>query len=119
MGKNLLFPACAPANLGAPRWFDATAGPVFNVNASKYGHIDCLDDLFIAAGNLICPTDFSADKAKYKSHLATTIDTFLTGLFQGKDDLFNKLEDPSSFGVDVTLRQDLKGMSHTDIAPGC
>merc|ERR1712194_787268 len=34
--KNFLFPACAPANLGAPLWFDAVAGPVFNVNASQY-----------------------------------------------------------------------------------
>jgi hypothetical protein len=117
--KNLLFPACAPANLGAPRWFDATAGPVFNVNASKYGHIDCLDDIFIAAGNIICPTDFSTDKNAYKSHLATTIDTFLTGLYNGQEDLFEKLEDPSSFAVDVTLRQDLKAMSHADIVPGC
>ena len=97
--KNILFPSCAPAKLGAPRWFDATAGPVFNVNASKYGHIDCLDNLFIAAGNLICPTDKSTDKDAYKAHLATSIDMFLTGLYEGREELFEKLEDPASFGV--------------------
>jgi len=116
---NRLFPACAPAELGANRWFDAAAGPVFNVNASKYGHIDCLDDLFIAAGKLICPTDKSTDKKAYKSHLADSIYIFLTGLFQGEADNFDKMEDPTSFGVDVTLRQDLKGMAHEDIKPGC
>merc|ERR1711977_784921 len=102
--KNLLFPACAPAKLGAPRWFDATAGPLFNVNASKYGHIDCLNDLFIAAGNLICPTDKTTDKAAYREHLATTIDVFLSGVFYSKADNFAQLEDPKSFGITVTLR---------------
>merc|ERR1712187_402985 len=117
--KNFFFPACAPANLGAPRWFDATAGPVFNVNASKYGHIDCLDNIFITAGKLLCPTDKTTDKDAYKAHLASTIDTFLTGLSRGQGDMFDKLEDPSGFALDVTLRQDLKGMSHAEIMPGC
>merc|ERR1712048_1157595 len=105
--KNILFPACAPANPGAPRWFDATAGPIFNVNASKYGHIDCLDNIFIAAGSLMCPTDKTTDKDAYRNHLAATIDLFLDGFFNGKSSNFDQLEDPSSFGVDVTVRQDL------------
>jgi len=117
--KNALFPACAPAKLGAPRWFDATAGPLFNVNASKYGHIDCLNDLFIAAGNLICPTDKTTDKPAYREHLATTIDMFLGGVFDGAAANFKKLEDASSFSVEVSTRQDLKGISHADIKPGC
>jgi len=117
---KLLMPSCAPAKLGAPRWFDATAGPLFNVNASKYGHVDCLNNFYITAGNLICPTDRTTDKDAYKAHLASSIDTFLSGLFEGQQEAaFQKLEDPSSFGVDVTLRQDLKGMSHSAIKPGC
>merc|ERR1712050_41041 len=117
--KNVLFPACAPAKLGAPRWFNAIAGPVFNVNASKYGHIDCLDDIYIVAGNLLCPTDKNTDKSAYRSYLATTIDVFLNGLFHARPDNFEKLEDASAFGIDVTLRQDLKGMAVGDIKPGC
>merc|ERR1712048_973215 len=89
VAKNKLFPACAPAKLGAPRWFDAVAGPVFNVNASKYGHVDCLNDVFIKAGTIMCPSDKTTDK------------------------------NASSFGVDVTLRQDLKEMDVSDIKPGC
>jgi len=117
--NNRFFPACAPAKLGAPRWFDATAGPVFNVNASKYGHIDCLDDAFISVGKLMCPTDKTTDKKAYKAHLADSIDLFLAGLFEGKTENFAKLQDPSSFGIDVTLRQDLKGMGQEDIKAGC
>jgi len=117
--NNRLFPACAPAKLGANRWFDATAGPVFNVNASKYGHIDCLNDALIGAGRLVCPSDKTTDKGAYRAHLASTIDLFLSGLFDNKADNFNKLEDASTFPVDVTVRQDLKGMAHADIAPGC
>jgi len=117
--KNRFFPACAPAELGATRWFDAAAGPVFNVNASKYGHVDCLDDSFISAGGLICPTDKTTDKDAYRHHLAATIDLFLDGVFQGKSANFDQLEDTSTFGVDVTVRQDLKGMAHSDIKPVC
>merc|ERR1712157_334812 len=62
VAKNKLFPACAPAKLGAPRWFDAVAGPVFNVNASKYGHVDCLNDALILAGGLACPTNLFTNK---------------------------------------------------------
>jgi len=119
VAKNKLFPACAPAKLGAPRWFDAVAGPVFNVNASHYGHIDCLNDLYIKAGTLLCPTDKTTDKKAYRSHLASTIDLFLDGIFQGHTDNLNQLQDATSFGVEVTLRQDLKNIDVSDIKPGC
>jgi hypothetical protein len=118
-GFGVLIPACAPAKLGAPRWFNAVAGPVWNVNASKYGHVDCLDDLYIGAGGLVCPTDKSTDKKAYRTHLANTIDVFLKGLFQGQVKNFDTLEDASSFAIDVTVRRDLKGLAHGDIKPGC
>jgi len=117
--KNALFPACAPAKLGAPRWFDATAGPVWNVNASKYGHIDCTNDIAITAAGFVCPSDKSTDKAAYRSHLASAIDLFLTGLFDAKPEHFDALEDPTTFGVDVTLRHELNGLARTDVKAGC
>lgn len=118
-GKGLLFPPCAPAKLGAPRWFDATAGPVWNVNASSYGHVDCLDDLFIAAGKMICPSDKTTDKKAYRAHLADTVALFLEGVFNGDTDKFSLLEDATKFNVAVTVRSDLKGQSHAEIKPGC
>jgi hypothetical protein len=118
-GKNLLFPACAPAKLGAPRWFDAAAGPVWNVNASSYGHVDCLDDLFIAAGKLVCPSDRKTDKKAYRTYLADTVALFLDGVLNGNTDKFSLLEDATKFNIAVTLRSDLKGQSHKDIKAGC
>lgn len=118
-GKNALFPACAPAKLGAPRWFDATAGPVWNVNASSYGHVDCLDDLFIAAGKLVCPSEKKTDKKAYRAYLADTVALFLDGVLNGNTDKFDMLEDAAKFDIAVTVRNDLKGQSHADIKPGC
>jgi hypothetical protein len=118
-GKNLLFPACAPAKLGAPRWFDAVAGPVWNVNASSYGHVDCLNDLFIAAGGFVCPTDRKTDKKAYRKHLADTVAIFLDGVLNGNTDKFSLLEDATKSNIAVTVRSDLKGMSHADIKAGC
>merc|ERR1719263_1183449 len=117
--NNFLFPACAPLKLGAPRWFDATAGPVWNVNASKYGHVDCLDDLVIAAGGFVCPTDKSTDKKAYRKHLADTVSLFLDAVLNDEPAKLDDLEKVSSFGVEVTLRQDLKGLAHSDIKAGC
>jgi len=114
--KNILFPACAPANLGAPRWFDAVAGPVFNVNASQYGHVDCLNDAIILAGGLVCPTNLATNKNRYKNHLAKTIHWFLSGVFDGNTENLDLLQDTSSYKIDVTLRQDLKNAA---IKPGC
>jgi hypothetical protein len=119
LGKNALFPACAPAKLGAPRWFDATAGPVWNVNASSYGHVDCLDDLFIAAGKLICPSDKTTDKKAYRSYLADTVALFLDAVLNSHTDKLSLLEDVTKFSINVTLRSDLKGQSHADVKPGC
>jgi hypothetical protein len=117
--RGILTPPCAPANLGAPRWYDAAAGPIFNVNTSKYGHVDCLNDGIIVLAAAVCKTDFSTDKNAYRTHLANTIHTFLDGVFAGKEDNFAQLEDASSFDLDVAVRTDLKGLSHSDIKPGC
>jgi chlorophyllase len=119
LGKNFLFPPCAPAKLGAPRWFDATAGPVWNVNASSYGHIDCLDDLFITAGKFVCPSNKKTDKKAYRTYLADTVALFLDGVLNGNTDKFTLLEDATKFDIAVTVRNDLKGQTHADIKPGC
>merc|ERR1712032_786393 len=119
VSSNILFPACAPADLGAPRWFDATSGPVWNVNASTFGHIDCIDDSFAGIASVICPRTKGADYSAYKAYLADAIDIFLQGVLDGKTDNFALLEDASTFSIDVTVRSDLKGLSHADISGGC
>merc|ERR1712232_61230 len=104
--NNLLFPACAPAKLGSPRWYNATSGPVWNVFAAKYGHVDCMDDSLIAAEGFVCPTDTSTNKAAYRSHLARSVGIFLDALFGGKPENLSKLEDTSQFQINVTVKHD-------------
>merc|ERR1712217_212782 len=73
MGDNGLDPrgglggvSCAPLALGSPRWYNAWAGPIWHVNATAYGHVDCLDDAVLnqKANNLALledPSHFSLD----------------------------------------------------------
>merc|ERR1712190_248557 len=109
--------SCAPLALGSPRWYNAWAGPIWHVNATAYGHVDCLDDAMISIGHLVCPSNKKSDKNLYRQHLADTAALFIEGLLDNKQDNFALLEDASHFPVDVILQHDRKGM--TPIRPGC
>jgi hypothetical protein len=112
--------SCSPAELSGPRWFDAMQGPVWNVNATKYGHVDCLNGLVGTLGASVCAASSKlTSNKKYRKMLATSITTFLGAVFDGHTDDLALLEDASKFGVEVVLRQDLKGISHSDVKPGC
>jgi hypothetical protein len=116
---DLLGVSCSPAKLSGPRWFDAMQGPVWNVNATKYGHVDCLNSGVGALGGIMCPTGAFTNKKKYRKMLASSITTFLGAVLDGKTDDLAQLEDASQFGVEVVVRQDLKGMAHGDVKKGC
>jgi len=51
--------------------------------------------------------------------LASSITTFLGAMFDGRTDDLALLEDASQFGVEVVVRQDLKGLAHSDVKAGC
>mmetsp|Transcript_1887 Transcript_1887/g.4251 ORF Transcript_1887/g.4251 Transcript_1887/m.4251 type:complete len:318 (-) Transcript_1887:28-981(-) len=114
-----LFPACAPAKLSGDRWYNAMAGPVWNVHAANYGHVDCLDDGAAAAAGLVCKSDPTYPNAPYKAALADAATLFLRALFNGETANFAALEDAAHFGVNVTTKADLKGQTHAEIRPGC
>jgi hypothetical protein len=111
--------SCSPAKLSGPRWFDAMQGPVWNVNATKYGHIDCLNALTGVVAGKVCPTNRLASNKPYRKMLATTITTFLGAVLDGDTDDLALLEDASKFGVEVVVKQDLKGIAHNDVKGGC
>jgi len=111
--------SCSPAKLSGPRWFDAMQGPVWNVNATQFGHIDCLNFGVGAVGSLVCPTKLGSNRKKYRKMLAKSITTFLGAVLGGKTDDLALLEDASKFGVEVVVRSDMKGMAHGDVKPGC
>merc|ERR1712194_55009 len=109
--------ACAPIALGSPRWYNAWSGPIWHVNATAYGHVDCLDDALISVGGLVCPSDSKTDKPLYREHLASTATLFIDAVLNREAGNFALLEDPSKFSVDVILEHDRKGLK--DIDAGC
>jgi len=111
--------SCSPSNLSGPRWFDAMQGPVWNVNATKYGHVDCLDGVGGVLGGIVCPTNRLTNNKRYRKMLASSITTFLGAVFDGRTDDLALLEDASNFGVEVVVKQDLKGIAHSDVKAGC
>jgi hypothetical protein len=116
---DILGVSCSPAKLSGPRWFDAMQGPVWNVNATQYGHVDCLNSGVGLIGGAVCTTKPFTNKKSYRKMLAASITTFLGAVFDGTTDDLDLLEDASKFGVEVVVRQDLKGLAHSDVKAGC
>jgi len=118
---NRLFPACAPANMSNDKFYNAWPGPIWNINATAYGHIDCLNDgaASSVAKYFVCPSNSKTNKASYRSMIADAAATFLSALFQSKPDQLKLLEDPSHFSIDVVLKYDLKGLSRSSVKPSC
>eukprot|EP00929_Paragymnodinium_shiwhaense_P013964 TRINITY_DN121819_c0_g1_i1.p1 TRINITY_DN121819_c0_g1~~TRINITY_DN121819_c0_g1_i1.p1 ORF type:complete len:349 (-),score=51.61 TRINITY_DN121819_c0_g1_i1:198-1184(-) len=112
-----LEPACMEVGLGTDHWMAGWKGPFWRVNATEYGHIDCLNSQTL--GQIVCPTTKSTDKALYRQTIADTMHIFLSALFAGHQQNFHKLEDPGQFQIAVTLNHDLKGLAYDQIAPGC
>merc|ERR1712176_481019 len=109
--------SCAPLALGSPRWYNAWAGPIWHVNATAYGHVDCLDDAMIPIGRSVCPSNTKTDKILYRQHLADTTTRFVEGVLLNKQENFAFLEDASHFLVDIIFQNDRQGM--TPILPSC
>merc|ERR1719195_1262394 len=77
-----VFPACAPASLSNDLLFNAMVGPIWNINSTAYGHVDCLNDNFATKiSHLICPSDSHTDKTLYRGTLAEATTMFLSSLF--------------------------------------
>lgn len=108
---------CMPLQLGSPRWYNAWRGPIWHVNATAYGHIDCLDDAVIKIGGLVCPSNSTTNKAAYREHLAATSSLFIDAILGQEPANLALLEDPNHFKVDVVLEHDRKGLNR--IEPGC
>jgi len=108
---------CMPIQLGSPRWYNAWRGPIWHVNATAYGHVDCLDDAMISVGGLVCKSNPKTDKAVYREHLAATSTLFIQALFDHKPEELLLLENRSHFALDVVLEHDRKGLK--DFEAGC
>jgi len=78
-GLGNLFPACAPKEFSNDRFYNALTGPTVMINATQYGHMDCVDDEFynIIATLHFCATNRDTDKDIYRDYVSGEIVAFL------------------------------------------
>jgi len=100
-----LTPACAPDDLSNTRFYNAMPGNTWLVNATVYGHGDCLDELYYDAMTLIhfCGTDKNQDRITYRDFVAGEIVSFLKAILTGDCDQLKYIEDPATMTVDATV----------------
>lgn len=73
-------PPCAPANLSNSRFYDAWQGPIWQLNATQFGHMDWLDSSISGMMSGICPSGANSNKTAYQTAVAgwTTAFTLAT-----------------------------------------
>lgn len=109
--------ACAPDNLSNQRFFDAWSGPIWMVNATKYGHRDPLDKAISKVGTIMCAAD-SEPRPLYHSQVAGLISAFMSMIFKGDMSSEQVLVDASAMPADSTAQHDYNG--HTaPFSAGC
>ena len=93
---GLLRPPCAPASMSNGRFFDAWQGPIWQLNATAFGHIDICDiPTDTKSSGFLCPGNGdSAQVAQYHLTAAAVVasfirgvlgvDNFSTGLLEGR-----------------------------------
>jgi hypothetical protein len=109
--------ACAPDRISNQRYFNAWSGPIWMVNATKYGHLDVNDPGAADMGGIICATD-NEPKDSYRVHVANMVDAFVSMVFNGDATAESKLNDASTMGVDAEVQNDYNGHSAPFVA-GC
>jgi len=100
-----LVPACAPDDLSNTRFYNAMPGNTWFVNATAYGHGDCLDEFYYDAMMAIhfCGSDKTQDRVTYRSFAAGEIVSFMNAILYGQCDELMYIEDPSRMTVDATV----------------
>jgi len=115
---NIVSPACAPAKISNDHFYNAWNGPIWNINATAYGHMDCTDNP-TGFWSVLCSSDKKTDKDLYRSMLAEAATTFLGALFDNKPANFARLSNADNWKTNVVLKHDLKGKNYSQIKPGC
>jgi hypothetical protein len=109
--------ACAPDRISNQRFFDAWSGPIWMVNATKYGHLDVNDAGVASLGGVLCASDDEPNDV-YQEHIATMVDSFLSMIFKGDADAEKTLNDAASMKVDAEIMKDYNGHS-APFSAGC
>ena len=131
-------PACAPAFMSNDRFYDSWRGPIIQVNATKFGHLDCCDDgkaswykLACAScghGGGIAGTCKASQRQAYRASVGAAVGTFMEAVFRPRQgqpsnktpaELLSQLTSPSNFPFETVLRHDWHGINPGDVAAGC
>lgn len=76
-----LVPPCGPEELANTRFYDAMPGNAWLLNATDYGHGDCLEDFFIwaiGATHFCASAEKDFDREAYRTFVSGEILTFLS-----------------------------------------
>lgn len=110
--KNILYPACAPEKLSNDRFYNAWKAPIWAVNATEYGHMDCT-----TASAALCATR-PGDRTDYHTQLGGLAAAFLDAVFRGKLAYLDLLEDANVFPVNSLVKNDMNNMGRS-VHPYC
>eukprot|EP00660_Eupelagonema_oceanica_P014871 gene14871-25090_t len=100
--------ACAPAKLSNQRFYDAWAGPIWEANATGYGHVDVNDEGVEKSGSIICASD-KLPKDPYHAQIAGLTGAFLDMVFAGNATAESTLLDAGAMPVDTIVQHDYNG----------
>jgi len=102
-----IVPACAPEDLSNLRFYDALAGPTWLVNATAYGHADCLEDFYYNTLLVthFCSTDSTQDREIYKYFVGGEIVAFIKATLDGECEYLQYIEDPAMMPVVATAQK--------------
>jgi len=102
--------ACAPDKLSNDHFYNAWSGPIWMVNATKYGHLGVNDASVSGMGGVVC-ADSDEPKDVYQSQIADLVDDFFSMIFKGDATAEARIIDVSTKRVDSEVVKNYNGHS--------
>lgn len=99
-------PSCAPAFMANARFYNAWKGPIWQINATLFGHMGVVDANKGSLFKLACPKNRNSTAVEiYRRSVADSITKFIIGLYDGDADLLDSLTQMKTFPFPVVLQQ--------------
>merc|ERR1719348_49258 len=122
-GFNLvgdIVPACAPEDLSNLRFYDALAGPTWLVNATAFGHADCLEDFYYNTLLVthFCSTDSTQDRDVYQHFVAGEVVSFIKATLEEDCEYLPYIEDPAMMPL-AALAEKKESVAGSSLGWGC
>ena len=122
---NLMFPPCAPPELSNDHFYDAfRSSPIWQINATAFGHLDCTDSGAVDGMKFACPGNKGGAPARatYHTLLAGVVGSFIDGLFDADGSFAaaaRVLEDTAAMPVAALARHNYNGANPSAVKGGC